>query len=168
MNLPLKREIILHIFKTIGLFADETNTKIGFTESLVQDKFLIDKKIVFETDDQSKFENNIWSASAKVGESVIKIMIADIAQDTPEFAAIIQMNEYLPHALRLSDDKEDFGSISLNVKDATWIDVGTPIQAKLLAGTESLTEYFVEWKKTEDYSDIYKKMVMFLNFEEEK
>ena len=141
--------------------------RTGLIESLVQDKFLLAKKLAFETDDNTKHQNSMWSSSAKVGNSVIKVLIADISDDNKEFAVLIQMDNFAPHALKISDDEGDFGMISINIGEDQWVDAGTIVQAKLLSGIESLAEIVVEWKRNDEYSNLYKKMVMFLNFQED-
>lgn len=163
MNNSLKKEIILHIFKSIGLFNSDI---IGFMEKLNNDKFLLNKKLAFETEDKKQVDNNIWAASAKIENSDIKIIIADITEDIREFTLILQMDNFVPCAMRISEEQDDFGSIFLNVEDNKWVSASTLLQAKSLVGFESLSGIYLQWSKLEKYMDMYKLLVGFLNFYE--
>ena len=167
MNLPLQKEIISHIFKNLGIIPADANFRPSFTDGLIQDKFLIGKKLAFETEDGEKHQNNIWGTLAAVGGATIKIIVADVSDGYTEYTMLVQMDDFQPHALNLSKDNEDFGTISVAVGDTDWANTGTLIQAKLLSGIEALSEFMVEWKKLEDYNFLYKKLIMFLNFQEE-
>jgi hypothetical protein len=168
MNLPLQREIISHIYKSLGVFVSDNDFRPGFIESLVQDKFLLTKKLAFETEDKQKHKNDLWGSMATVGNSVIKVMVADISDIDSEYAVLIQMDNFTPHALRLSKNETDFGTIVAGVGENDWANAGTLLQAKLLSGIESLAEFVVEWKKLDDFEFLYKKLIMFLNFQEEQ
>ena len=165
MNNPLKKEIILHIFKTFGIFSTIGMQK-GFIEPITNDKFLIDKKIVFETEDKKKHNQNIWAYSTKIETSVIKIMVIDITDDVAEFILTYQMDNFPPCALRLSADKDDFGSFNFLVEDK-WIIANSLMQGKIFVGFESLSEIFAEWNKLSDYAELYKLTLGFLNYYEQ-
>jgi len=168
MNLTLKHEIINHIFKTVGIFLDKEMMRISMLEPLNSDKFLLDKKLAFEAFEGGKRkENNLWAGTAKLEDSDIKIIIADITEDIPEFTLILQMDMFLPCAIRLSKDPEDLGSMHINIADNRWIEATTTLQAKMLVGFESLTEIYLQWEKLDNYTDMYKSMVGFLNFYEQ-
>jgi hypothetical protein len=167
MNNVLKREIILHIFKTVGVMADPELMRISMMDQLNSEKFLLDKKIAFETEEKKVKENNLWAATAKIENSSIKIIIADITEDIFEFTLILQMDTFLPCAIRLSEDPEDFGSMYVNIQENKWIEATTSLQAKMLVGFESLTEIYLQWQKLDDYMDVYKSMIGFLNFWEQ-
>lgn len=160
INKILQKEIISHIVKLFGVFNEY---KINIVENLIDNKFLLEKKLAFELDDGTKYQSQIWSACMKVENSQLNVMIADIKDNIAEFALIIQMDTFPAYALRLSGDTEDFGDICVNIDDNKWIDVNTAMQAKFLSGIEGLTEILVEWKKTNNYEDLYKLLVGFLN-----
>ncbi len=166
MNNTLKREIILHILKSIGVFADQNTMRISMMEKLNSDKFLLNKKLAFETEDGKAQESKLYAATAKMENSEIKIMIADISDELQEVAVIAQMDMLAPYAFRLSEDQEDFGSMHLNVSADNWIQAPVIQQAKLLVGFESLLGLFLEWEKPTEYAGLYTAMVGFLNFYE--
>lgn len=161
MNIQLKKEIINHIFNMFGLF----NNNSVFVENIISDKFLLDKKISFINDDNKKYENKIYGISINIENSTINILLGDLKEDVKEYAMIVQMNDMSPHAIRLAEDIEDDGSVSLNLK-GEWIEAPSLVQAKLLVGIESLSEIIVPWKKIENYNDLYKYLLLFLNAEE--
>jgi hypothetical protein len=165
MNINLRKEIISHIFYSIGIF-DDLKNKFNIIEKLNSDKFLLDKKIAFETEDKKQIKNNLWAARTKIDNSEIKMMIADISEDVPEFALIIQMDSFMPQAIRLSLEEDDYGDMFVNIKENSWVNTSTREQAKMLIGFESLLEIFAGWNRLDKYMDLYKVLVGFLNFSE--
>lgn len=165
MNQQLKKEIIKHFFNSVGVFSDE-KIRNGLIDNLLSDKFLVDKKLAFETEDNKKYQNRIWSIASKIDNSVIKILIADTHDTIPEYTIMFQMDTLPPYALRLSIAEDDLGSMYFNPEDNKWIDANTSVQARFLSGVESLNEIFVEWKKFDEYKDLYKSLIGFLNFYE--
>lgn len=165
MNNTLKKEIITHIFKSLGIFHSKTNNSLF--DNLTDDKFLIDKKMTFQDEDNKKYQNNIWAATSTLEGSLVKIMIADITENTREFALIVQMDNFMPSALRLSVDEDDFGTMMFNPNDNKWIDSNTLFQSKILVGIESLSEIYLQWNRLDTYSDMYKFLIGFLNFYEQ-
>lgn len=167
MNKTLRREIVLHMFKTAGVYADEELMRISMMEKLDSEKFLLDKKIAFESEEGKVKENSLWAATAKIETSEIRIIIADITEDITEFALIVQMDTFQPCAIRLSADPDDTGSMLVNINDNRWIEASTQVQAKMLLGFESLSEIYLQWEKLDKYMDVYKSMVGFLNHYEQ-
>jgi hypothetical protein len=160
-NLKLKKEIISHIFHTVGIFTTGNNAEL--ISHILDKQFLLDKKLAFEIDDE-KYEKSIHAMYAKMETSEIKILAADTTNEIREFTLIIQMDKSYPCALRLSEDVDDSGSISFCIENNKWIEAGTILQAKILMGVESLSGLFLNWKKINDYGDIYKSLVGFLNY----
>lgn len=166
MNLKLRKEIILNIFNVFGLFRNKTNFSAStLIEPLIEEKFLLNKKLGFEIEDGTKRENSIFAAMTKIENNVIKVMIADIIDDIPEYAVIMQMDTFPSIAMRLSLDDEDFGTIAFLVDDH-WIEIGTSAQARILMGVENLSEIFCVWEKMTSYDDMYKVLVNFVNYVE--
>lgn len=164
MNLKLRHEIVLHIFKTLGVFSEDGLH--GMMEKLTSDKFLLDKKIAFESEeDKKKIENNIYAFAGKIENSEIKMLLADITEDIPEFALIVQMDNMMSSAMTLSTDEES-GSFYINFEDNKWAEAPLAVQAQLLIGFENLTGINIQWNKIDNYMDMYKTLVGFLNFYE--
>lgn len=160
MNIALQKEIVKHIFNQLGVLEQEHRASL--IESLVENKFLLDKKMVFDAEDK-KYQNNIWGGQAKIGDHTVKILIADIKEDIDEFAIMFQMDMLPIYALRLSADTEDTGSIYF-INDARWIAADIALQSKFLYGVESLASTLLDWKKLEVYMDLYKCTISFLNY----
>jgi hypothetical protein len=168
MNNTLKKEIITHILKTIGVIADQQTFQLSMMEKLNSNKFLLDKKLAFENEDGKSTNGNLYAATAKVENSNVNIMIADITDEIKEVALIISMDTMSACAIRISADEDDFGSMFMNIEGEHWIAAPTIQQAKTLICFESLPQLFLQWEKLEDYGSIYKSMVGFLNFYEEQ
>src|SRR5271165_1599565 len=166
MNLKLRKEIILNILNVIGVFRDKTNfSSSTLIEPLIVEKFLLNKKLAFEIENGEKRENSIFAATTKIENNIIKVMVADIIDNIPEYAVIMQMDNFPSIAMRLSTDDEDFGTISFDIENK-WIDVGTSAQARILMGVENLSEIFCTWEKLIDYESMYKVLISFVNYVE--
>ncbi len=161
INLNLKKEIILHIFNLFGCFGSKYNT----IQNLIDNQFLIDKKVAFENEGGEKQFSNIYAAYYKIDNSIINIMITDF---NDEYVMIAKLDSYPMHALRISNDIDDNGTFCVNIENNRWVDCGTLLQAKLLAGFESISEIFSQWNKSDDYSEMYKTLIGFLNQQELK
>lgn len=163
MNNTLKKEIIHHIFEITGLLKNSKN--IRFLDNFLSDKFLTDKKIAFQTDDEKQFSSNIWAAHATVEQSVIKLMIANLSDAVAEeYALLIQMDNLPPYCLQLCQDNEDNGSFYFCVDKDSWIVANTLMQANVLAGIESIADLLVKWTPAAKYEDEYQYILSFLNF----
>jgi hypothetical protein len=165
MNLTLKREIIKNIFSIIGVFREQNYMGSSLLSPLNSDELLLDKKLAFETEDGNKKRGGIWAATGKIEKNEIKMMLVDISEELPEFALIVRMDNFSACALRMSADEADFGSMLFRIEEK-WIDTSTSHQARILVGMENLTEIFLVLEKMNDYADMYKMMIDFLNFEE--
>lgn len=165
MNLKLKKEIIKHIFNKFNLFKiNELNS--GFIENLLNEKFVLPKKIVFENEENKKYENIIFGAEFNIKEKKINILVADLKEDnTPEYALLFKMDNLPTYALRLSATNDDNGSLYINYQD-NWVDGSTAVQSKFLLGIENISNIVVEWKRLDKYDEMYKLLIDFLNFYE--
>lgn len=161
MNTALRKEIALHILKSFGFFSNDLSYK-GFIEPLNSDKFLLNKKIVFEAEDEEKQERSVWAASAKVNSSVVKILAADLNDGYAEYVLAIQLDSYPPCVVQSSLEEEDTGSFAFKVENK-WVDAGSLMQAKILVGVESLSELYVKWEKLSNFAELYGLIIEFLN-----
>jgi hypothetical protein len=166
MNYTLQKEILKHIFKRFGVFLNEKEVQTGFIDNLLDDKYLTDKKIGFETEDKKKFSNNIYAATATANTAKLKVLIADIHEDIAEYTIIFQMDNLPAYALRLSFDEDDVGSNFINIKNGSWVESSMSVQAKFLYGIEGLSEIVLQWDKLNDFRDMYQLLIHFLNFYE--
>lgn len=166
INLSLKKEIIIQIYRKFGLFPSTLKYN-NIIEQLTSKEYLIDKTINFESDDK-KYQNKIWAATVNLDNNgIFKVIIADLTEDVKEYAILIQLDEFLPYAIRLSNDDGDYGSCYFRAEDK-WINASTLFQAKLLVAVESLSELIPKWEKLKDYNNIYQLLVGFLKFENEE
>jgi|ERR1700722_4238510 len=165
MNLKLQKEIIHHILQKLGLFL-AGGVQPGFVANLIDNNYLTNKKIGFENEDNKKYENPIWAATTKLEPAKVKVLIADTHEDIEEYTIIFQMDILPAYALRLSADDNDFGTLFVNVKDDKWIQASIAVQAKFLFGIEGLSEIPLTWERLDDFKDMYKLLIQFLNFYE--
>jgi hypothetical protein len=160
MNISLKKEIIKHIFNNFGLFKTP-ETKFALTNTLRDDSFLLDKRIIFLGEEDKKIQNKCWAVISELGKSKMKVLIADITDDIEEFAIIMKMDNFPIYALRLSSDSSDAGHLMIKT-DKKWIDTSTAIQARCLFGIEGIADTYLEWKKLIDYQELYDALIGFI------
>lgn len=158
MSIQLKKQLILHILNKFGVF-------ISARDSLLSDTYLLDKKLTFDTEDKT-YSNNLWSGETEIEGSKVQFMIADLTEDLPEFAVILQLDTSTPYIMRISTDDEDSGSIYFRAEEH-WIPASTIFQAKVLVAIESLFEASVIWVPNKNYESIHKTLISFLKFESE-
>jgi len=165
MNSKLQREIISHIFSVFGLFPQQQSKLL---QLITDQQFLLNKQLAFETEEGKHYTRPIHAMASKIDSSEIKVLVADTTDENSiaEYTMLIRIDDSFPFVLRLSEDQEDSGSLLFYVEDNKWIAAGTLMQAKILVGVESLTELLLNWKKLEDYNEMYKSLVGFLNWEE--
>lgn len=164
MNNILKKHIINHIFEIMGLLKNGKNIK--YLDNLLSDKFLINKKISFQLDDENTLNCNIWAAQATVEQSAIKVLITNISDDNEEYVLFIQMDTFPPFCLQVSQDIEDNGSFMFCLDKDNWLDTSTLMQANVLAGIESVSELLPQWNAIKDYEIEYQFLLSFLNFKD--
>jgi hypothetical protein len=167
LNLLLQKEIVLHIFRSLGVFESDVFSRPSFHDLVLQEKYLLNKKLAFETEDKEKHKKDIWAVNSRIDNANIKLMVADLSDGAAEYALIIQLDNFPPYGLRLSANEDDYGTISVNVGEGDWAPADVMVQSKLLSGFESLALIFREWNKLEDFSMLYKKLILFLNSQEE-
>lgn len=151
MNNNLKNEIIKHIF-----------SKLDNTINITNDAYLIDKRIVFASEDKD-YQRKAWGVSGEVEKNNIMMLVADITDQYEELVLLFQMNKFPVYALRVSKDSGDFGSFYF-LGGERWIGAGVEMQAKFLYGFENLINCFITWKSLKDYKDIYEQLISFLKF----
>jgi hypothetical protein len=161
MNNNLKKEIINHIFNQFGLFQENQ------IYNLKDNKFLLDKKIIFEDDDKKVFESKIYASSVEIDKSNIKVIVADTSYIEKEYSVILRMDNFYPCGMRLSKDEDDFGTIMFQINNR-WMQASTLLQSKILVGIESLSEIFLQWNKLNNYNEMYNILINFLNFSEKE
>lgn len=168
MNRILENEIAKHILYSFGVNPlNKLKSQSKLLENLLSNKFILEKKMAFEDDNGNKIEKNMWSSQADIEGSKIKILIADISQDIPEYIAAVKFdNSPLICIKFLYDVNDEFGIIVHNPLDNKWLEADTFSQAKILSGIEQLCGLFLTWSKNNDYVLLFKGLIGFLNFEE--
>lgn len=154
MNNLLKKTIIHHIFNRFDLF----------TSKSISENLLLDQKLMFETDEK-QYVNDIWSGETTIDNSRVQFIVAELTEEIPEYALLLQLDSFPPYALRISLDNDDSGSISFKA-DGVWIEASSLIQARILVAVESLIEEIhTTWIKNNNVLTIHKELINFLKFE---
>lgn len=166
MNLSLRREIILNIFQTFGVGVEPDHLR-RLQDDLLSPGFLLDRKIDFESE-TGKHQGHLWTASTKLEDGgLIKVIIADLSEENfSEYVLLIQLNDFLPFAVRLSSEPDDAGMIAF-LAEKKWVLASTLFQAKLLVATEALLDVLVFWDRLIDYQGMYHQLISFLQFDNE-
>lgn len=150
------------IIKRIASYFGISNSPEELKEKLTSSKFKLDKQISIEFDDNLKENKNIFGAKGKVGNSLIKVIIAPLSN--LENIIIFQFDDLSFYSLSL-DEEENNNKSYIYCQD-NWIELTPLLLAKLLVGIEQLDELFVEYVALENYQTLYEHLLHFLNFDE--
>lgn len=162
MNKKLRREICKHILSSFGAFATDPRREILIP-------LLLDKKLFFEMGETGEYhQTRLWSGSAKAEDSVVQFLLAELSNDSDEFAIVIQLDNYPPYIIRIDEYYDlDTGSFLVYASDQ-WIQASNLVQAKVLVAVETLFESLITWQKPNDTASLYAIMVSFLKHESEQ
>lgn len=158
MNNSLTQEIVKHVYKKLGLFGTFTNF-----HSILDDKFLIDKKISFTDEDENLIENKIWISQLTYEDKKIRLLVANCSLDVDsEYCMIISIDNTPSFGCYLLSDQSE--SIISYLVNEQWMTASTYLQATFLAGMEQLKETMGEWSKCKDHKDLYDSLLLFVKY----
>ncbi len=170
MNKELTNQIIRHVYHCLGIKLPNKKNK---NHPLIQEKYLLDRKISFEDGDKK----NIWGVSFQVEDnSYFQIVISDVSDSSaPEYAMICCLTDaptygtYLSYAeyLDSQDEECDRPLIAFSVKDSIWSECNTYMQACFLCGMEKIKEITTPFSKITDES-IVDNLIKFIEFYQDK
>lgn len=169
MNSKLRKEIARHIFDRFGLLMEHKGmNNFGSLSGIIRNEFVLDERLVF-VDGDRKQEGKVWGVSCEIGKTVVQVLVADTKDDIGEFSILVQANTLPTYAIRLSEDTEDNGMISVYLEHGGkthWITANTIVQAKCLIGIESLSDQLIDWKKLVDHKDMFRLLIDFVSQDE--
>lgn len=171
MNKELTNQIIRHVYNCLGVKLPNKNNK---NYSILQDKFLLNRKVSFEDGDKK----SVWGVNIKVeDEASLQILMADLSENSlPEFAMICRLTDspaygtYLSYQEYMSEEEEsclDRPFIAISVNEGSWSECNTYMQASFLCGMEKLKEISVPFSKIEDESMV-DSLIKFIEFYQDK
>jgi len=150
-------EIIKHIYKKLGLLQN-----LNKFYSILDDKFLLDKKISLIDEDNNTIHNSMWCLQLNYEDKKIRLLAVNCSlSNEPEYALLVSLDDAPTFACYLSSDEND-GVISYFVNN-NWSQASVYLQANFLAGMEQFKEIFGEWKVCEKFDDLNKNMILFIN-----
>lgn len=168
MNLELTEQIIKHIYRCLGVKLPGGGNN---SYTMMQPEYLLEHKISF--DDGQK--NNIWGIQLNLDDEAIKVILADCTQDgVPEFALLVAVRDapsygaYLCYKEYAEDDSYLPPMIACSVQQGSWAECSIFLQATFLSGMEKLREINTTFKKLEQSEEIYKYLISFINFYQER
>jgi len=151
--------IIKHIFNYFGI--GQKNS----TLSIDNPDFKLKKQVSIELENGEVINKNLWGVCGNVGNSKIKALFSDVTIDEtyPEFLLILQLDNLSVFALKL---EQEIGKAFFVHENDTWVELSNLMLAKLLFGIEQLNELIINYQVIDDYQNLYKYMISFLNYEE--
>lgn len=159
----MNNTIIEHIFQYFGI--GETNNQFLFT--ILDNKYLIDKKLSIELEDNKCLQQNVWALTGKINTSTIKVLAADISVDEEqiEYVLLLQLDELSIYALKLQKSPNISGTAYVN-SNKHWAELTNLLLAKLLVGIEQLNELFIDYKSMTNYQELYQYLIDYLQYDE--
>lgn len=171
MNESLRKEIVRHIFNRFGLLTKEKTYGFGSLPAILKDEFVLDKRIVFVGEAEKQYQNRVWATVCEIGGKKVQAVVADTKDDIGEFSILLRVDILPVYAMRLSEDIEDTGSMSCFIehsKHSHWIEANSVVQARCLIGIETLSDQLLDWKKMDNYKEMYDLLIGFLKREDDK
>lgn len=152
----LTLEIVKHVYGNLGLF-DKKNK----FHSIIEDKFLLNKKISLLDEFEQTIENKIWAAQLTFTDKKIRLMVANCSvTDSPEYALIISLDDSPSFGCFLNDEGTE-AMISYFINHH-WMKSSVQLQANFLSGMEQLKDTHGEWIKCKYYEDLYSSLTLFI------
>lgn len=169
MNYILQNEIIKHILFNLGIPQNSTAR-----ETLINQKFLLEKFIQIQSEDQT-LNNRLWGCDIVINQQVLKLLLADCSQNlaqeylSQEYCLIIHFDNCPIYGLYFSFDQNETDNYKSYVayKDINsnqWIKCSIFLQATLLAGMEQIKDFLFSCKKCPKYEVEYQALISFINY----
>lgn len=150
-------EIIKHIYRKLGILQN-----LNKFYSILDDKFLLDKKLSLIDEDNNTINNSMWCLQLSYEDKKIRLLVVNCSlSNDPEYALLVSLDEAPIFACYLSSDEND-GIISYFINN-NWSQASIYLQANFLAGMEQFKEIFGEWKDCKEFDDLNKNMISFIN-----
>lgn len=159
----LTHEIVNHIFQRLGIL--NRNLHHAYI-SILDNEFLLDKKICLLNDREEEIHNNMWSCKLKVEEKEFRILLADCSVDEEkEYALIISLQDSPIYGCYLSSDRES--SLIANLLNEVWGESTIYVQASFLTGMEQIKDLSMPWIFNDKTNDLYDHLVSFIKYHNE-
>lgn len=160
---PLTQEIVKHIFSKLGV---GSNLHLAYS-SIMDDNFLLEKKLCLVNDEDEDVNNNMWSGKITVEEKDFRLLLADCsALDEKEYALIISLEDSPEYGcyFSITDPESSFIACRLN---GFWVQATVYMQATFLAGMEQVKDLSTPWQSNNKTEDLYQKLVEFIKHHDE-
>lgn len=163
MNKQLTQQIIIHIFTGLGLLS-----KLGEQFNSLRSKdYLLSEKLTF-VDEDGEVKKNIWGVQSFLENESFKILVTDCTTNTQtlDYAMIVHLKNNPTYGLYLNLDKDDFSKsnslISVSLDGKSWAQCNVYLQATFLAAMESVKDFSLNWKKSQNHKEEYDSLVSFV------
>lgn len=155
MNKNLTESIIKQIFSGLGIFPSQT-------QSIIDQKFLLDKKLNFLIDNQ-EIQNEIWGVELLNNNFNLKLLLGNCSNQLKEYALIVQYNQSPAYGCYLILDDNSEALIAYNINNS-WMSCSIYLQATFLAGMEGIKDFVIAYSKISDYKKEYNLLQSFINY----
>lgn len=163
MNNALTEQIIKHLFTNLGIINKSQNVK-----SLIVKEYLLQDKLVFEFDDNTIINSNIWGCEINIKEKKkLKILISDLSLDASfaEYCVIFHLDDCPTYGIVLMESpNQSFTSIACTINGTEWHECNLYLQATFLAGMEKLRDHSFFYKKIDNYQLEYCHLLSFIKY----
>lgn len=161
--MKLTNTIVEHIFHNLGFLDTRTN-------SLISEMLLTEYTITYDDEDK-EHKLPVYACETRINQS--QIVMAGVvfpAEGThQEMAVVIHTQDCPIYGCYLwyeggSQPIESEGQILMSLKDNTWMDTTTFVQASFLAGMEHLKDLRQTFTICKDAKPIYQTLVAFIKY----
>lgn len=161
----IEQVIIEYILNCFGI----SNSELQKSFSIFDPKFKLKKQISIELDNNESISKELWASSAKINNSILKILASDISVNSEEreYVVIFQLDELSCYALTMEIAENKICKGYYFYENNTWIPLSKLALAKLLVGIEQLQEVLINFETFDKYQELYQFFINFLNHAEQ-
>ena len=145
----LTREIIRRIMLNVGV----APPPVFGTGGITTPELKLDDTLSGVYSDGQKFEFPLWAGTLDLEKSKVRVIVADITDEVPEYAMLVQLDTMPIHGLRHIFDEEDNGILLISGAQG-WVTTGMYLKARALSGMELIASYGLPWTRCNDSKNL--------------
>lgn len=151
--MKLTNAIVEHILTNLGCFDQRTN-------SLFSLALKTDLQLTYE-DDGAQTQYDIYACETLLSHMPITIVGASLSSKEPDIAVVVHIKDCPNYGCYWNDSA---GLIAYTLKENTWIEANTHIQASFLLGMEQLRDMVQPFVACKSPQTIHQSLISFLKY----
>jgi hypothetical protein len=164
MNKQLLDSIVKHVFANLAVIPSDF-VNLDRSKSLMEKEYLLDRKLNFSGEGKA---GQVWGCQMSSDQQEVKFLLGDCSLDsnTLEYCLLVTLKGAPSYGLYLvqSDEFDSEPMIACTIDGKSWLECNTFLQASFLAGMEQIRDTGLSWRKCQNFSEEFDKLVSFIAF----